>query len=116
MLFNRIMNRIHKERQFLIRKRIVVFALLFMGSLIAVFPAFRALEKSITESGFMQFLSLIFTDFRMVVTYWQSFVLSLLESLPIINLTIFLIIILAFLESIKFLARDIRSFLPQHNY
>ena len=116
ILFNKIINRIHKKRQSIAKRRIAIFVFIFIGSIIAIFPAFRALEKSIVASGFMQFLSLIFSYFKIVMTYWQSFMLSLLESLPIVDLTIFLIVILAFLESVKFLVKDINFLLPQHNH
>jgi hypothetical protein len=113
-LFNKIMHRIHKEQRLrIIRRRIAIFSVIFVASLTAFIPAFHALQKSITESGFMQFLSLLFSDFEIVVAYWQNFALSLLESLPVLNLIMFLAVVLALLESIKFLTKDIKFLLPQ---
>jgi len=106
------MDRIHREKQLLtVRRRIFIFSFIFIVSIIAIIPVFHGLEKAISDSGFLQFLSLIFSDFKIVMTYWQSFALSLLESLPVLNLALFLVVVLAFLESIKFLVKDIKIIL-----
>lgn len=116
-LFEETMLRIRREKKLLtIKRRIVIFSVIFIGSIIAFVPVFHSLEKSISESGFMQFLSLFFSDFKIVAIYWQSFALSLLETLPVLNLAIFLVVVLALLESVKFLAKDIKFFLPQHSH
>lgn len=108
-LFLRIMNRIHKEQRLLvIKRRIAVFSVILVGCVIALLPAFNMVKIALAESGFMQFLSLLFSDFGVVASYWQSFALTLLESLPILSLTIFLAVILGFLESAKYLTKDIK--------
>jgi hypothetical protein len=43
-----------------------------------------------------------------MVAYWQQFLPSLLESLPVLNLMVFLAVILGFLESAKYLTKDIK--------
>jgi hypothetical protein len=108
-LFLRIMNRIHKEQRLLvIKRRIAVFSVILVGCVIAILPAFNMLKTAFTESGFMQFLSLLFSDFEVMVAYWQQFLPSLLESFPVLNLMAFLTVILGFLESAKYLTKDIK--------
>lgn len=108
-LFNKIMARIQEERRLLtIKRQLVIFSLGVAGSAIAFIPAFKMLQTGLYESGFLQFFSLIFSDFGTVISYWQNFVMSLLETLPIINLAILLTIIFVFMGSLKFLVKDIK--------
>lgn len=109
-LFEKIVNRIHKEQRLLtIRRRIAIFSVGLGGSLVAFIPVFKMLSAELAESGFIQFLSLLFSDFSIVVRYWQSFVPTLLETLPVISLIVFLTIIFVFLESLKFLIKNTKS-------
>lgn len=112
-LFEKIMRRIQKERQFSILKRRVMILSIGMIGIIgagaAFIPAFKMARTELYESGFPYFLSLIFSDFGTVVAYWQNFIMSLLETLPVMGLAILLIIILVFLGSLRFLARNVKS-------
>lgn len=114
-ILNRIMLRIKAEQRLLaIKQRVVIFSLVFIGSVIAFVPTFRMVQAEISSSGFLQFFSLIFSDLGTVLAYWQSFTMSLLETLPAFSLAIFLAVVFAFLESLRFLARDIKFiFTPQ---
>jgi hypothetical protein len=47
-----------------------------------------------------------------VAVYWQSFIMSLLETLPAMSLAIFLAVIFVFLTSLRFLVRDIKFIFP----
>jgi hypothetical protein len=108
-LFNRVINRIQKERRLLIlKRRMFIFSLSAVCSAIALIPAFKMVKTGFTESGFMQFFSLLFSDFKIVVAYGQNFILSLLETLPVMSLVILLVVVLVFLESLRFLTRDIK--------
>lgn len=109
-IFDKIMHRIHRQERFLaLRRRIIVFSLGLVGSLAAFIPAFSLMQQSLAESGFTQFSSLIFSDFGIVLTYWQNFALTLLESLPVLSIVAFLATIFIFLESLKFLVRDTKA-------
>lgn len=108
-LFEKVMGRIHKEqRLFNIKRRIVIFSIGLVGSLITSFPAIKFLSSEFIATGFIQFSSLLFSDFAIVTTYWQSFILTLLETLPTIGIIAFLITAFIFLESLKHLTKDIR--------
>ncbi|OGZ93266.1 MAG: hypothetical protein A2528_00535 [Candidatus Staskawiczbacteria bacterium RIFOXYD2_FULL_37_9] len=58
------------------------------------------------QSGFINFFSLIFSDFTVVRTYWQSFAMILLETLPALSLVLFLGVLLILLQSIKSLTKN----------
>jgi len=109
-LFGKIMERIHRqERLAALRKRLIIFSIGLIASLAAFIPALRLMQQSLAESGFAQFFSLIFSDFGIVLTYWQNFALTLLESLPVLSVAAFLATIFIFLESLKFLVRDTKA-------
>lgn len=108
-LLEKIIYRIHEERRLLnFKRRIIFFSVGLIGSIVALIPSFRALKGGLVESGFIKFLSLLFSDFGVVMTCWQNFALALLESLPTINIIVFLVVIFIFFGSLKFLVRDIK--------
>ncbi|MBI3633479.1 MAG: hypothetical protein HY226_04265 [Candidatus Vogelbacteria bacterium] len=56
-------------------------------SAVAIIPASQLVAQSIAQSDLYQFIPLIFSDFDIVVNQWQSFALSIIESLPIVEIT-----------------------------
>jgi len=44
--------------------------------------------KDAYKSGLSEYLSLIFSDGTSLISYWQTYVLSVVESLPIIQITV----------------------------
>lgn len=112
-LFEKTIHRIQKERQSSILKRRVMILSIGMigiiGAVAAFIPAFKMAQTELYESGFPYFLSLIFSDFGTVAAYWQNFIMSLLETLPVMGLAILLLTILVFLGSLKFLAKNVKS-------
>lgn len=110
-LFGKIMSRIRKEQRTSIRRRIIIFSIGLLGSLAAFIPVFQSARNAFAEFGFIQFFSLLFSDSEIIITYWRSFVLTLLESLPVMSIVALLAIILIFLESLKLLVKNITIFL-----
>ncbi len=109
-LYEKIITRIHKERRLLtIRNRIFIFSVGLLGSLAAFWPAYRAVKIEFLQSGFFQFVSLMFSDFSVVATHWQNFTLALLEALPIMSLIIFFVVLFILFESAKYLTKNIRT-------
>jgi len=100
------MRRIHKEQQLLFIKRSIIYFVGLVGSMAAFIPTFRMIKTGFVESGFIQFFSLLFSDLNIVMAHWQNFSLALLESLPVMNIIVFAIVIVVFLESLKFLAKE----------
>ena len=109
-LFEGIMVAIQKERKLMIlRKKIAMFSVGAFVSIIAFIPVLRLVSLKISESGFSQYFSLIFSDFKLVLSYWQSFSAALLESFPIINFTLLLAIVLMLLGSLKYLTKNLKA-------
>lgn len=107
-LLKKIMKRIRREEQIFIIKRIVAFSTTLMASIIALFPVSKMLLSDFSNSGFLRFFSLMFSDSSVVASYWQSFVLILLETLPVASVALFLAVLLVFLQSVKSLSKNIR--------
>lgn len=108
-LFDKIMSRINLERRLLvIKRRFVIFSIGLVGSIVAFIPVFRMVQTGFNESGFVEFFSLIFSDSGVVISYWQNFTLTLLESLPVMSIAVFLATVFVFLGSLKFLVQDIK--------
>lgn len=115
-LFGRVMDRIHLAERRRIRIRVTFFATMLMASIFVGVDSFRLIQTGLNESGFLAFWSLIFTDTGAMLTYWQNLGMSLLESLPVMSIALFLTATLVFLESLNLLARDIKSvFTPALN-
>lgn len=107
-LFSKIMNRIQKEQRITARRRLILYFMMLTGSILAIPPLYQVLRQAMVESGFVDFLMLIFSDTEIVMAYRQNFILSVLEALPIMSLAAFLATILIFLESLRLLMRDLQ--------
>ena len=79
--------------------RSVVFAIGFFVSLLAFVPALQSVRASMAESGFLTYLSLLFSDTGAILSTGQSFALILLESLPVFSVALLLSVLLMMLES-----------------
>ncbi len=114
-LFEKTMSRIREEqRVFAIKQRVAVFSVIMMASIAAFIPAFKLFQTDLSESGFLQFFSLALSDFGVVITYWHSFVMSLLETIPAVSLSMLLAVIFVFLGSFKLWIKDIKFiFIPK---
>jgi len=107
-LFPKIMNRIQKEQRITARRHLILCFVMLAGSMLAILPLYQVLRQAMVDSGFVDFLMLIFSDTEIVMAYRQNFILSVLEALPIMSLAAFLATVLIFLESLRLLLRDLQ--------
>lgn len=116
-LFNKVMRRIRQEQRLsALKRRFAIFSFVMVCCIAAFIPTFKMAQTEFSESQFLQFLSLIFSDFGIVISQWQSFVLVLLESLPVVSIIALLSIIFTLLVSLKFLARDIKVVFASYGF
>jgi hypothetical protein len=99
-LLPKIIKRIHKEERILALRKLFIFSGTFIASIISLIPAFKLLLSDVNRSGFLNFFSLMFSDFSSIINYWPSFGMILLETLPALSLAIFLAVLLTFLQSL----------------
>ena len=71
----------------------------------------RFMVQEFYQSSFGSFLSLIFSDPSTLISYWKELSMSLLETLPILGITISLIAVYSFLFSIRTLVKNTRGIL-----
>jgi len=116
-LFDRIINRLRLEKRILsIKRRIVIFSACSLVSAAIFVQVFKITWAGFSASGFGQFFSLLFSDFRIVAGQWQNFLWSLLESLPITDLILFLLVTWILFQSLKSLAKNLKNILTARVY
>ncbi len=97
---------INAERKRLAKIRLFYTSAFGLVSLLAVVPVTQYFLAEFSQSGFYQYLSLIFSDGSTALANWKELTLSLLESLPVTSMTIILVIIFALVVVTKFIIRD----------
>lgn len=116
-LFGKIMSAIYGEQRLIIvKRRLAVFSAVLLASAAFFVPAFQAINSVVYKSGFTSFISLIFSDFGTVVAYWQSFAMSVLETFPVFETSVVLLIISAFVISANFIINDIKTIYRSQHY
>lgn len=107
ILFEKIMGRIGMEKnKIAIKRKIAVFSVMLAVSFVGLIPAVKAAYSGFANSGFTQLFSLIFSDTAIVMSLWQNFALSLLETLPINGILIAGVFAVIFFGSFKFLVNN----------
>jgi hypothetical protein len=113
-LLGKILKRIRKEERLLVFRKVIIFSVTLIGSLIGLVPSFKILLSDFSRSGFLSFFSLMFSDFSTITKYWQSFLMILLETLPAASIALFLVVILILLQSAKSLTTNIKIIKSHH--
>lgn len=108
-LLEKIMTRIHKEERIFIIKKLVVMSVIFIISMLGFVPSLQMLLTEASNSGFINFSSLLFSDFSTVTRYWQSFTMILLETLPATSLALFLTILFILCRSAVSLTKNVKT-------
>ena len=95
-LYDRVISRInHEEKLRLLKRRLILRSSGLILSFFAFIPLSFRLIADIAESGFTQFLSLLFSDFYVVMANIGDYALSLLELTPTLSLSLALAALLA---------------------
>ncbi len=86
-LLKQVMTRIDKEQTLAILRKQLYGILVVAGFVcVATVRIVFLLIRESMQAGFAQYVHLLVSDFNAVISYWQDFVLSLLESLPVFRL------------------------------
>ena len=70
----------------------------FISFLISI-PIISQIITSFTQSGFYNYISIIFSDSDVAFIYWKEILISLIESLPVLGIASLLTIALVFIWS-----------------
>ena len=108
-LLSRIIAGIWDEKRLVAaRKRLALFIFGAAGSLVAFIPVLRLTQLKLADTGFLRFISLTYSDFDAVTREWWSYLMALLEALPIVHLVGTLALVFVFLVCLKYLFRDLK--------
>lgn len=111
-LLDKVLLRIETERRLsVLRRRLLVSGALLVSSVAALVFFSRLLWADLASSGFGEYLSLFFYDFRYIAADWKDYALTLLETLPALSAGIFLGASLAVLYGLKLTLDFGREFL-----
>jgi len=111
ILLEKIMLRIADEKRAMATsRRVAVFSLALILSFVGLIPALKAVYFGFVNSGFIQIFSLIFSDTAIVMSLWQNFTLSLLETLPINGILAVGVLMAVFSLSLKFLSNNLKNY------
>ncbi len=95
-LYDRIINRINREEKIaILKRRLILQSSGLLLSFLVFIPLALRLYSDIVKSGLVQFFSLLLSDFNIVMINIGDYAMALLESAPIISLSLALAAILA---------------------
>jgi hypothetical protein len=106
-----ILQRIRLEERRAARKAAFIFTPIAALSLAATGWAIQFTLNALSQTGFMKYLSLIFSDTSSVASLWQTFAFSLIDSLPFFALTLLVGALFALAASGSFAADSVRRML-----
>ena len=98
---NSIIGKIKKEEMKRTIYKIVFSSVVSLTSISIAIISIINVVKDAYQSGLSEYLSLLVSDTSLVFSFWQSYILSVTESLPIIPITIVLASVLIFVWSIN---------------
>ena len=104
---NRIWHMIITRDKYNARLKLWAFSFTGLVSLAGLTLTFRMLLNDLTQSGFSEYFSLIFSDSGLIISYWKELVFSLAESLPIMSTIFTLSLIFVFLLSLRYMMKQI---------
>ena len=90
-----------------VRVKLFVFSIISLASGLGLIPVFKLLSNDLARSGFYQYLSLLFSSNGSIASYWQEFMFSIAESLPLASILFLLGLIFVFFLSLRYLIKQI---------
>ncbi|HEX7724544.1 MAG TPA: hypothetical protein VF438_02290 [Candidatus Paceibacterota bacterium] len=109
-----VMQRITARRMAHVRTAATLYGLTTLLGMVLLVPAISYTVSLAQESGFMSYISLLVSDGADLLSWWRPFVLSVLESAPIVGTVLVLAAILVCGYSIPRLIADINR-IKSHN-
>lgn len=100
-LFEKVMVRVSRERVRAARQRFAVSTLAAVATASAAVPVWNMFQTDLAQSGFTSYLPLLFSDFQTVMNNGQDFVLSLLESFPLMDVIALSLVAVAFVTVVR---------------
>ena len=83
------------------------FASMEFASIAGLVPVIKMLLTDLSQSGFYEYFSLIFSDSGTIFLYWKELILSLVESLPIMSIIYTLSLLFIVFLSLRYLMKQV---------
>ena len=83
-----ILERIRMEEKHAAQRVFVASSACFLASIGGLVWGAQLAISSLSQTGFVEYMSLLFSDTSVIVTVWQPLALSIIESLPYFALTV----------------------------
>ncbi len=115
-LLPRIITRIALLERRVARMRLSIFLGTTTLSLVAVVASFRYAWESFAQSSFSTYTSLLSSDGSALLLYWKEFLFSLVESLPIMSITVLLSTIFLLILSFKLMLHYLKDAYVSHQF
>ncbi len=96
------------------RQRFMLMMLFFIVALVLFIPVLNSFKADINSSGFIQYASLLATDFKAIISDWQNYTLSLLESFPAVGAAELLVLAFSMLFALQKLVKYSKAFFVKH--
>ena len=103
-LCEQVLGAVARERAAFERVRLYVSSLITTASAVGSVFAVSAFIHAAGASGFTAFISLLGSDSTLIAGHFNTFLLTLLESLPAVETILMLFVLAVFLASLKGLA------------
>ncbi|OGZ06363.1 MAG: hypothetical protein A2845_01030 [Candidatus Lloydbacteria bacterium RIFCSPHIGHO2_01_FULL_49_22] len=109
-LHQSVIARIDEARLRIMRIKFALFSAFGFASGVALFALVSSTSAKMLESGFIDYASLLFSDSGAVLSYWREFSVTLVESLPLLGLTLILLALLTMLQTFRLAAKNSGAF------
>lgn len=96
-----VLLRVHAIERRTARLRFMVLGSMTLASILALVPAYRFAATEFTQTGFREYLSVLFSDSATVLSYWHELLFLLAESFPVLAITLLLFVAFVLLGSLR---------------
>jgi len=87
-LADRVLFAIERKKRFYAFVKLAIYSVVSVASSVGLAVVWRIEGSAIINSEAINLLSLLFSDFSIVASYWQDYAFSLLESLPVVSIIV----------------------------
>lgn len=116
-LYEAILVRIERAERRAARLRFALLGSTTLVSIVAFFPAFAFARFEFVQTGFGEYVSVLFSDSGTAFAYWHEFVLLLAESFPVFATMVLLFVAFVLLGSLRLALINARiAFTPNYSH
>ena len=108
-LADNIWDNIVRRNKRIINIKLWSFSFIGFFSFLGLIPAYKTLSSDLAQSGFYEYLSLVFSSNNSIFSYWKELVLSIAESLPTMSIVLSFSLIFILFLSLRYVTKQIMN-------